>query len=239
MDVGSLKEDLAKAIEGEAVCLYWSGGADSTYLLHVLIDLQAKFSIVCFDQSYSPEQTALIDRIVNELGLVVFSYPPDAAFLVGDGEQIALVEEYKLIDGTRIPFIRDCVGGSKCSFDIPIETRPNVELGFTLHLLGTRKTDEHWTWGSIARAKEIELPTGRILFPLWDLTREQVIEGLKDYGVEPPEIDTGDFQACVDCLKGSERVFCPKKGEEIDRVDWQPRAMLEAFQGKYGVKTNG
>lgn len=231
----SLKSDLAKAIDGETACLYWSGGSDSTLLLHALLALKAKFSIVCFDQSFSPQQKALIDRTVKEYGLAVFSYPPAAAFMVGDGEQLALIQEYRLVDGSEIPFISDCVGGTKCFFDAMLDTRPNVEVGFTLHLLGTRKTDEHWAWGQIAKQKELKLPMGRILFPLWDLTREQVIEGLKEFGVEPPEIDTGDFQACVDCLKGTGRVFCPKKSEDIDSVDWQPRAQLEAFRKKYGV----
>lgn len=236
----SLKRDIAqKWVDADGTtALYWSGGADSSLLLAAMLDLKMPFSIITFDQTFSPEQMKAIDAAVIEHGLRVFSYPPYAAYMIGDGKELAFVEEYRFLDGTLIPFIRDCVGGSRCSFDVSVETRTSeTPVGFTLNIFGTRNGDRHWAWGRAATEKTVKLGHGIIYSPLWDWTREQVIGTLRDeYGITMPDLDTGDFQACVDCLKDTGKVFCPKAGEMIDSVDWQPRAVLEAFQDKYGVK---
>lgn len=237
MDLSSLKDDLAKTIAGKTTCLYFSGGSDSLLLLHVLLDMKANFSIMTFDATFSPEQKKLIDDVVYEQGLRVFSYKPANAYFIGDGEKLAFVEEYGFLDGTLIPFVRDCTGGTKCSFDVMVETRPDVPIGFEVNIFGTRKTDRHWSWGSAALQSRKRLEHGIVWAPLWAFSRADVIAGLKEYGVKKPKVDTGSYQHCTACLEGKGEIFCPKTQQIIDPVDWKPTVMLDAFRTKFNVKT--
>jgi hypothetical protein len=56
--------------------------------------------------------------------------------------------------------------------------------------------------------------------PLASWVREDVLEALKSYGVEPIGIDTGNIYACHNCLTTTERVYCPKVKDYIDGVAW-------------------
>lgn len=193
--------------------------------------MKARFSILCLDHTFSPEQKKLIDAVVLEHHLRVFSYVPTNAYMIGDGEQMAFIEEYAF-PGKLIPFIRDCVGGTRCSFDVPVEMRTTLPIGFTLYLFGTRKSDEHWSFGERLWPSKTN---ASFYAPIWDWTYRDVQRGLKKLGVKKPTIDTGNFEACVECLSKTGKVFCPKEQKEIDSVNWQPTAMLSEFREKYGV----
>jgi hypothetical protein len=146
--LGSLKIDLAKAIEGKTACLFLSGGSDSLLLLHVLLELDVVFSVMTMDATFSREQKKVIDDLAYERNLRVFTYKPKAAYFIGDGKgKLAFVEEYGMLAGETIPFVRDCVGGKKCSYDVTVETREFVPIGYEINIFGTRRTDRHWSWG--------------------------------------------------------------------------------------------
>lgn len=232
--LGSLKESLARAIEGTLPCLFLSGGSDSLLLLNVLLDLKAVFAVLTFDETFSPAQKKVIDELVYEHDLRVFGYKPQAAYFIGDAGNLAFIEEYGMLDGSTIPFIRDCIGGEKCSFDVMVETRANVPVGYDLNILGTRKTDWHWSFGRMMQQPEHK----NFIAPLWEWTRADVRAGLKSYGVAKPLVDTGNYEFCTRCLEGNGRVFCPKQQKEIDSVDWDARAMLGAFQTKFKGREN-
>lgn len=236
--LSSLKTDLAQAIKGKTSCLYLSGGSDSLLLLHVLLEMKADFAVMTQDATFSREQRRVIDDLVYEHSLRVFSYKPQAAYFIGDGDKLAFIEEYKLLDGTLLPFIRDCTGGEKCSWDVMVETRSDVPIGFEVNIFGTRKTDRHWSWGKAFRQAEVELGYGKIIAPLWNWKRSDVLDGLKSYGLKKPKVDTGTYDACVSCLEGTGKVFCPKQGVEIDSVNWNQREMLAIFQSKFQVGVN-
>ncbi len=235
--LGSLKDSLAQAMEGKTSCLFLSGGTDSLLLLYALLDIDADFSVMTFDETYSPEQKRVIDELVYAESLRVFSYKPQLAYFVGDGKRLAFIEEYGLLGGKVVPFIRDCVGGEKCSYDVIVETRPRVPIGFDLNIFGTRKTDRHWSFGKAFPGPQLDMQHGEIIAPLWEWTRADVRRGLKSYALSKPLVDTGNYEFCTRCLEGNGRVFCPKQQQEIDSVDWDARAMLDAFQTKFKGRT--
>lgn len=234
--LGSLKTDLARAIEGRTACLFLSGGSDSLLLLNVLLEMKADFAVMTMDATFSRDQHRVIDDLVNKHGITVFGYKPHTAYFVGDGDRLAFIEEYKMLDGTPIPFIRDCTGGGKCSFDVMVETRPDAPIGFEVNIFGTRKTDRHWAWGRASASAEVEMGFGKIICPLWIWTRAQVADALKAYGVKRPTVDTGNYTHCTLCLGSTGQVRCPKTNEMIPAVDWNPVNMLGLFREKFGVK---
>ena len=232
----SLKHNLSEAIKDKITCLFLSGGSESLLLLNVLLDMRATFSIMTMDTTFSSRQMQVIDDLVYEHNLRVYSYKPQAAYFIGNGERLAFVEEYALLDGTLLPFIADCVGGEKCSWDLMVETRSEVPIGFEVNIFGTRRPDRHWSFGKAFPGSNVKLGYGEILAPLWEWRRLDVIEALKNYGVKKPQVDTGNYDYCCLCLEGNGKVECPKTGELIDSIDWDRATMLDAFQNKFGVK---
>lgn len=220
-------------MKGKSACLFLSGGSDSLLLLNVLLDMKSDFSLLTFDATFSPRQKRVIDGLVYEHGLRVYSYKPRTAYFVGDAGSLAFVEEYALPDGTAVPFIRDCVAGEKCSFDVTVETRPSVPIAFELYLFGTRHSDWHWSFGNAFGSPRVKLRCGEIFAPLWEWSKSDVRAGLNSYGLRKPKVDTGDYEFCTACLAGKGQVFCPKQQKEIEAVDWDARAMLDAFREKF------
>jgi len=229
-------EILMTAYHGK-VGLFLSGGSDSLLLLHILLDLKKEFSIVVFDHSFNREQKKHIAGIIRKFDLTVFSYPPMNAYLIGDGKQVSVVEEYKMIDGSIKPFVKDIVHNEKICAMEDVDFSPFCEvapIGFALNLLGIRKADRHYTTGRVANAKTTKTGNGIYYYPLWDLTRKDVKEGLKYYQAEYPKIGTGEISLCLECLcpKG-DKVFCPKYQTEIPKHNWDAKENLRLFQEKF------
>jgi hypothetical protein len=238
-------EQTKKALETElanhlgSTGLFFSAGADSLLLLHMLIELQAGFSTVCFEHTFTKEQKEQLDEWIVEYEMRVFSYSPANVYLIGNDEEVSLIEEYAMLGGVTMPFIRDCVHDDRrCAVDdVTVDGfLPVAPIGFSLNLFGVRSEDRHYAVGNVWKTQRSEPVSGFVyLAPLWDWTKAEVLEGLAHYHLQPPKLDTGDLPVCLNCLKGSGTVFCPKTGTEIPALDWQPKQMLEAFQAKYGV----
>ena len=230
--LGSLKAHIRDLFEQDKLlCLWFSGGADSLLLLHVMLEVQKPFGVLRFDDGWDKEQKAAVDAIIIATGLQVFSYPASAHVLVADETgDIGLVSQYA-VDGNcdTAMLVRDLVDDpNRCAIDIRLETAKEgpqtpAPIEWDLHIWGTRGDDKHWLNGEqpILRG-ETSWKVGNKEFtaPLADWTREEVLEALKSYGAEPLKVDTGNVNCCHNCLKSKGKVFCPKTGGEIDAVDW-------------------
>lgn len=75
------------------------------------------FTICQFRAFMTPEQLKRTDALIAETGITVYSYPFANRYLVGEGENIAVIFEYAVGD-TVIPNIRDAIGGDICVADI-------------------------------------------------------------------------------------------------------------------------
>jgi hypothetical protein len=92
------------------------------------------------DTTFSERQKQVLDDLVYRENIRILSYQPKAAYFIGDGKgKLAFVEEYGMLAGETIPLLRDCVGGKKCSYDVMIETREFVPIGYEINIFGTRK----------------------------------------------------------------------------------------------------
>lgn len=220
------------------VGLFFSGGSDSLLLLHMMLEHGQPFAIVCFDHTFSREQRKYVDSIIAARDLRVFSYQPSTGYLIGDGHHVSLVEEYEMLGVGRMPFIKDVAHNpTRCAVE-DVKLGPwhegKAPVGFGLNIFGTRKTDRHYATGK-AWPNGSEWSVGPFAYaaPLWDWTRRDVKETLKAYGIKPPVVDTGTLPMCLNCLCGEGQVFCPKRQEEIDAIQWDPQMMLEEFRKKH------
>lgn len=236
----SVKELLSGELDtyAGAAALFFSGGSDSLLLLNIMLELGKPFSIMCFDHTLSRPQRKYIDSLIQEHDLRVFSYRPSNAYLIGDGKQVSMVEEYEMLGVGRMPFIKDAVHDeTHCAVEDvklgPWHDGP-APVGFKLNIFGTRKTDRHYATGRAwQKGQEWAVGPFHYLAPLWDWTRKDVKAALQSYGAEWPKLDTGSLPMCLNCLCGTGQVFCPKLQDKIPAIDWSPQAMLEEFRKKH------
>jgi hypothetical protein len=234
-------ENVMRSFTG-SVGLFLSGGSDSLLLLYILLELQQEFSVVVFDHSFTREQKKHLAKIIAEKDLTVLSYPPMNAYLIGDGDRkVSIVEEYRMLDGAVIPFVRDADHTEKVCAMEDVKFGPfttAAPVGFKLNIFGLRRTDRHYATGWVGRMKMSRPATAFYYNPLWSLTRKDVREGLKHYGAQYPRIDTGVLPMCLNCLcaKG-EKVHCPKYQTEIPVHNWNPKENLSLFQEKFNYRS--
>lgn len=235
----SLKSSLEREMTGgRSVCLWFSGGKDSLLLLKVMLDLGLPFAVLRFDHGWTAKQKKQCDALLVGTDVQTFSYPPREVFMIGRGDEISLVAGYAVDAAGNYGFLlRDVVDDPKrCAFDvkIPLRQPPAAPILFDLHVLGTKRSDSHYSLEDEAMLQSQKWNVGRAEFfaPLADWTDQDVVSGLKKYKTRPTAEDTGDIRACTNCLK-AERAFCPKVGEEIAGVEWDREGNLRQFQSRW------
>ncbi len=243
----SLKENLTRRLDSpKTVCLWFSGGSDSRLLLEVMCSTRKPFGIICQDDGLSREQKLLIDAVILEKNLQVFSYPPMSYLMIGDGENLSLAAAYPLNRrGTCLPVVRDIVKGEKCAFDLEMDVslKTSAPVEFDCHILGTRSSDRHYSYGSSAITEKDLWFTGgkRFYAPLFDWSKKEVIAALKTFGVdyaEPTdELDSGNLAACSNCLREA-NPFCPKTNSHIEPVEWNRAENLKTFRKALNLTEN-
>lgn len=221
--------------------LLWSGGLDSTLLLLAALRAQRSFTICQFRAFMTPEQLKRTDALIAETGITVYSYPFANRYLVGEGENIAVIFEYAVGD-TVIPNIRDAIGGDICVADIADASMTDSPLSTVRDwIVGTRGDDRHYAVpGAMIPSQEWTSGGTRFYAPLHDWTRDEVVGALAGLGhgtdgVSEAE-DTGNIAMCTVCLNGTGKVFCPKEKAEIDAVVWNRELNTQLFRDKFGLK---
>lgn len=233
-----LTEKLCTLPPGAA--LHLSGGKDSLLLLKVLTTFELEFSVLRFDLGWSRGQRSIVDELIKEHDLTVYSYPPASFDLFGDGNgNLAWSTDYALGSrGERLPVLRDIVPGDACAYDVefPASFSLMPKIYFTNHITGAKKGETHFALGGKDAVPGPQFRVGDITIhcPLYDWTDAEVIEALKlffgiDYKEPSDALNTGNTSVCTRCMHGV-RTICPKKKCEIDPVKWDPVANLNAWR---------
>lgn len=227
-----------KLTERGTTALWISGGKDSLLLLECLLRFNLKFSLLCFDGAFSLQQKKIIGDLVKEKNLLIYSYPPNAMTLIGDGEEISLAQGFAVDKkGSQAWLVSDLVDGTKCAFDLKIklDDKPRPPVVFDTHIWGSKKSDKHWA--GLKVTDEWNIGDAHFAAPLADWTDEMVLEALNDdlklgYAEPSDELNSGNTVVCHNCLKPSAtgKVFCPKEKREIPVVNWNPRENWRNWQ---------
>lgn len=244
----ALKKRLTEELDGRTAALWLSGGKDSRLLFEVLNDMGARIPLLRFDDGWSAEQKRHFHRSVRHRSQPLYSYGPVAGALIGDERgNISFVSLYPVgPDGASIPLVRHFVGDAGCAFDVPIEfaRRRNAPVRFDVNVVGSKRSDRNYLYGSkpLVAAERWEMGGSTFLAPLYGWTDQEVLMGLKHYGidwVDPEEsLNTGNIAACTRCLSArpGTQVQCPKTGKKIAAVDWDREGSLQQFREAVGVE---
>lgn len=205
-------------------------------LLHVLLELNKPFGILRFDDGWNAAQRKAVDAVIREKNLQVFSYPALSHLLVGNDAEMSLASLYAVdFEGNGTLMIRDMVHDpTRCAFDLMLErpTQTSAPIEWNTHIWGTRAEDRHWILGEdpVMPSEEWFVGEKRFVMPLAEWSREDVTEALKSYGIKELDANTGDIYCCHNCLKATGKVFCPKKSEDIDALNWDKQGNLALIQ---------
>jgi len=190
------------------------------------------FEIIQSRDLWTREQKGKADGLIKERNLKVFSIPTSQLYLIGNDAETSAVFEYP-----GLPMLKDLRIGTKCGIEALSKVEPMpCPVKWDLHILGSRKDDTHWSVGNLIKT-DMWTANGQTFYcPLFDWTREQVIEASVQLGLdvsESDEIDTNGLNMCFNCVTNCGYTFCPKENKEIECVDWDRQGMLDSFRAKY------
>ncbi len=216
--------------------LWFSGGLDSTLLLAKLRDQPIDFAIYTFRQNWTKAQAKRVDDLIKKWNLKVFSYPRMTSTYIGDGKELAIVNEIAIGNGV-VPFVQDVVEGSRCILDL--DTKVSGEpFKFDVHIFGSKRVDRHWSLTDFVPGERWTQNGVEFWAPLYDYTTSAVQRELRSRGLDDSDADeqadTGNLSICHNCIKGSGKIHCPKEGRFIDSVVWDRQANLNTFRATYG-----
>lgn len=228
--------DLAKRLReictAEPTVLWLSGGKDSLLLLLTLRLEKLEFSVLRFDDGWTKEQHQMFDNLIRRYHLRVYSYPPQRGVMLRHGRQVSNALLYAVgNEGEQVVLIRDFVDGEpfRCALEMNIEMaqNPAPAIYFKNHICGMKKGELGTVLGRDGVRADITPVGDAILYaPLYDWSNADVKEALELLGEpwsDPPEtLDTGNLVACTECLKGTDKVWCPKQKEKIGSFEWDP-----------------
>lgn len=234
--LNQLKTDLTAICKSKSVCLWFSGGSDSRLLLEILLSEKLNFCILSLTETWTRAQQSVIDKLVMDRNVAVYSYLPQSAMLIGDGDQITMAQSYAVgANGEEVMILRDIVDGKpfRCGLDINMKIADKTfpPIIFDNHIWGTRGEDRHYVFGDEPVITTSAWRNGAVNFfaPLLKWSKSDVTRALKDLGIdyETPadDLDTGNLVVCAACFHGNP-VVCPKTQTMIEPIDWNPAANL-------------
>jgi hypothetical protein len=214
----------------ERSVLYWSSGLESTLLLAILREQPVGFDILQFREMWTKEQKVRADALITEWNLKVFSYAPRNIYFVGQGKELSTVFDY------GIPVLRDVLPGDRCIAELDkIKLAYGSPMTWGTHIIGSRKDDYHWALDQVIPSERFEINGMKFWAPLYDWTREQVVEKSIEYGLDITPVaeneDTGNISLCSLCLDTTkETVFCPLESKRIPTIEWNPTLNLRLLR---------
>lgn len=218
-------------------CVLWSGGKDSTALLHLAREVRPNIECVFWTLPWMRGKLAFAQRLASDWNLTVHDAPPARSALCGGNGRIDVLESYSMLgqDQTMIvargtepreegrPFV--------CGVDWLQRPKANAAFPFDLALHGHKSTDVDPCSGPVPLALDLyQMPLGGtdVLFPLREWTDPDVWTYHRANGIpwdrgrysssgEPlPDktLNSDYFHACFDCCKQDSGNFvpCPKRG---------------------------
>lgn len=211
----------------------FSGGKDSLLLLAIAREVRQDIAAVWFRTG---EPDVELRRVLRDWDVPTFSWAPADVYLLADGVNTSLVQEYDF--GTAcMPIISDIRSGNSCVFNHQRDRRPEMYTDFDVLLWGAKDCDTHWIKGDGTLPTDgFELGRARVYAPLRHMTDEQVYSAIIDLGL-PYTVQPDELPLCTACLQaGDGKVYCLAVDQPIDRVNWDPALSLATFRNRFNLE---
>lgn len=215
--------------------LFWSGGLDSTLLLAMLREQNNYFDIVQMREFWTREQRKRADKLIALWNLKVFSYPPMSINLIGNGDEISVIQEFA-VKGGRVPMAMDVIEGDRCLVELQGQRMNYPPMDWDLVLVGSRRDDTHYALNTLIPSETWQIGETEFYAPFYHWSRDAIKRELKARGLDADEVsdevDSGNLSFCTNCLHGKDS-FCPIENQMIPPVQWSGENNLAAFRAAY------
>jgi sulfate adenylyltransferase subunit 2 len=225
-------------------CVLWSGGKDSTVLLHLLRKMGHDFPCITFQEPWQRGRLDYTQRIADEWNLTVYDFPPSRVGLNRGNGRIDFMQLFQmgnfemwLLRGTEPPLDREPY---QCGVEWLKRPVGGMQFPWDAAFHGHKSSDEDPCSGKIPLLTDIITAPGALasLYPLREWTDEDVftyaeihrlqldplrygrIDGemavLKNDKVGNPDY----YRTCTACLDPDQPdvVWCPKLKAQINNV---------------------
>lgn len=244
------KELIAMALRGAArPCVLWSGGKDSTCLLHLARAVRPEIECVFWTLPWERGKLKFARYLEAEWGLTVHDAPPAGIALCRGNGRIDVMETYPLRGRGQVLTVargtEPMEAGKVFTCGVEWLERPKAVAGFPfdLALHGHKSVDVDPLSGPVPlQADVVPCPGGtEVVFPLRDWSDADVWNYTWGYDIpyDPQRYKTNGealkekrgnsdyYHACFACCDASagEFVACPKRGGAVvasvaGRVPW-------------------
>jgi hypothetical protein len=244
-------------------CAMISFGKDSMVLLWLLVRVEMIPPIVFYTDPWFPQKYAFARKVIADLGLTVYDYPPLlVSMLYGRGIP-AFVNEYQTSAVTTVAVPKNIVeyedGTNEQDYlcGANFFTRPVSTFTFPWDaaFVAHKDCDEDQIYGPVPLATKILYRDSGpdYLYPLKEWSHEDVWDFIEQFNV-PMQTDRYDLKnrsewedknsnsdywpACIRCVDkrlAGETVFCPKLQQNIKNVSQHVRE-FDWIPDYFGVK---
>lgn len=212
----------------------FSGGIDSL----VVLSMMKPIDVITLRQNFTKRQWGVVDKVIKEWDLTVFSAPPLRSYIVPNGEFLARVDEYRF-GNTIVPILRDLEHSEECSLKLDNQTLDHTFHYDTIYT-GCRKDDKSFALGQPMKDEVVKLNGVTFIQPIFHWSDEEVREAAKDLPYAKEYYDEGDesfatdtLLACTNCMTEAEKVYCPLEQKEIPTVKWDRDLALTNFRQRF------
>jgi len=228
----------------------WSGGKDSTVLLHLSRRMHPDIPAICWREPWFPEKLQFTHRLIELWGIECYDYAPFAVGLCKGNGRIDIMNHYDvgnrtmiLARGTEAPEEgRRYLCGRETFLSRPLGT---WNFPFDVMLHGHKSCDEDPCSGKVPLQVDLVDDPGACaaFYPLREWTDKDVWEYTERFSVpydtnryvktngrweskKDKRKNPDYYHACFKCLDADNGPFvqCPKSGMDInsiaDRVSW-------------------
>lgn len=239
--------------EAHQPVVLFSGGKDSTLLLHFCRQIYPRIPVLCFVEPLGEHKADFINRVISEWELEAYTYAPSRMDVLAKDDQLEIINVYDL-SGEAMFYLPTGIERefNPDSFECGLNliNKPLIsgfEYPWDVTFIGHRGEDVDPIHGPLgARELKAELGPTTLIYPLQDWTTKEIWEATIQEGVpwnekrydqangfkEFPDLTyNNDYHSvCVRCLDPSvegERVICPLGNEPVPHIgrglDWTGR----------------
>jgi 3'-phosphoadenosine 5'-phosphosulfate sulfotransferase (PAPS reductase)/FAD synthetase len=265
MSISETLAGIAGALAGAArPAVLWSGGKDSTALLHLVRGLRPDVEVILWRVPWLPAKWEFHERIARAWGLTVWDFPPAWSAVCHGNGRMDLMEAYQVgaqaLVVARGTEVFDPCGPWVCGRKwLERPKAAGVEFPWDVVFHGHKSVDVDPCSGNVPLRVDVLEPVGcaRIYYPLrdwsdedvtayslengvpWDGNRYELADGVLR-SLADKNLNSDYYHACMRCIDRREGpvVRCPLSGLDVENLSGRVQ-VYEPVHEYCGLRVEG